>query len=66
MPLFKTIQVDQEISEIALLRDDNVMVLALTTKQLLVLNTENGQTELNRIDYAISDMKVVDDFIVAR
>jgi hypothetical protein len=42
------------------------MVLALTTPEVIVLDINSLKTNLNQINHAITDMKVVDDFIVAK
>jgi hypothetical protein len=42
------------------------MVLALTTPEVIVLDINSLKTNLNKINHAITDMKVVDDFIVAK
>jgi hypothetical protein len=42
------------------------MVLALTINKVLVLNIETLDFEENKIEHAITDMKVVHDFIIAK
>lgn len=65
-PLFKTIEGDYEITQITLLHEDLVMVLALKTPEVLVLDINSLTIKLNKIDHAVFDMKVVDDYIIAK
>jgi hypothetical protein len=42
------------------------MVLALKTPEVLVLDINSLIIKLNKIDHAVFDMKVVDDYIIAK
>ena len=43
-----------------------MMLIALKTTFVLVLNIATKLIEENKLDHAITDMKVIDDFIIAR
>jgi len=42
------------------------MVLALKTPKVIVLDINSWKFSVNKIDHAVIDMKVVDDFIIAK
>jgi hypothetical protein len=42
------------------------MVLALKTNKMIVLDINAWKFDTSTIDYAVTDMKVIDDFIIAR